>query len=146
MASVRPSDPPRTRYAQSGDLSIAYQTIGEGPDLLFLPGWISQVEHVWEWPPLCRFLERLGGFSRLIIFDRRGTGLSERVVAAPSLEDEVEDAIAVLDAAGSKCATLFGYSLGGPTAIHMAARRPERVAGAVLYSCTARVLRAPGYE
>src|SRR5271163_1644150 len=88
---------PTTRYAGSGEVSIAYQVVGDGPiDILFSPGWISQVEHVWESPSLSRFLERFGTFSRFILFDRRGTGLSEPVATAPSLADEVGDVIAVL--------------------------------------------------
>src|SRR5207245_2654985 len=138
--------PPRTSYAHSGEISLAYQVIGEGPDVLFLPGWISQVEHVWELPALRRFLERLATFSRLILFDRRGTGLSERVVEAPTLDDEVEDAIAVLDAAGSERAALFAYALGGPTAVYMAARRPDRVGALVLYASCARTTWAPDYD
>src|SRR5580704_39783 len=94
---------PVTQYADSGGASLAYQVIGEGPiDLLFLPGWISQVEQIWELPSLRRFFERLAAIGRVIQFDRRGTGLSDRVVGAHSLEQEVLDALAVLDAAGSE--------------------------------------------
>jgi pimeloyl-ACP methyl ester carboxylesterase len=138
--------PPRTRYAQTGEISLAYQVLGEGPDVMFLPGWISQVEHVWESPPLRRFLERLATFSRVILFDRRGTGLSDGVGDPPSLEDEVDDAIAVLDAAGSERAALLAYALGGPTAVHMAARRPDRVGALVLYSAAARTTWAHDYD
>jgi class 3 adenylate cyclase len=146
MSATRASVPPRTRYASSGEISLAYQVLGEGPDVLFLPGWISQVEHVWESPSLRRFMERLASFSRLILFDRRGTGLSERVVEPPSLEDEVQDAVAVLDAAGSERAALFAYALGGPTALCMAARRPERVGALIAYAVCARTTWAPDYD
>ena len=90
---------PLTRYARSGEASIAYQAIGDGPlDLLFLPGWISQVEHLWELPALRRYLDRLAAFSRVIVFDRRGGGLSDRVLGEYSLEQDAEDALAVLEA------------------------------------------------
>ena len=103
---------PATR--RSGDASIAYQVAGEGRlDLLFLPGWISQIEQLWEAPAMRRFLERLASFGRLILFDSRGTGLSERVLEAYTLEQEAQDAIAVLDAAGSERTALFTYALGG---------------------------------
>src|SRR5258708_15230937 len=91
---------PETQYARSGDVSIAYQTLGDGPvDLLFAPGWISQVEHVWEEPSLRRFFERLASFSRLIIFDRRGTGLSGRPTDGFSTPHQVDDVPAGLHAA-----------------------------------------------
>ena len=103
---------PVTQYADSDGASIAYQVIGDGPlDLLFLPGWISQVEQIWELPALRRFFERLGTIGRVIQFDRRGTGLSDRIVGAHSLDQEVRDALAVLDAAGSERAALFTYLL-----------------------------------
>ena len=138
---------PTTRYARSGDLSIAYQVVGEGAlDLLFLPGWVSQVEHVWELPSLRRFLERHAAFARFILFDRRGTGLSERIGTAPSLEDEVRDAITVLDAVGSARAALWAYSLGGPVALRLAAEHPDRVSSLVLYSAVARTLWDVDYE
>jgi class 3 adenylate cyclase len=138
---------PRTRYARSGDASIAYQVVGEGDvDLIFLPGWISQVEHVWESPALRRFLEQLTSFSRLILFDRRGTGLSERVLDAPTMEDEMDDAVAVLDAVGSERAALLTYGLGGPTGALLAARHPERVGALIMYASIVRATWAPDYE
>jgi class 3 adenylate cyclase len=138
---------PPTRYARSDEASIAYQVVGEGSvDLLFLPGWISQVEHAWELPGLRRFFERLSAFSRLILFDRRGTGLSERVVVAPTLEEDTRDALAVLDAAGSERAALFTYGVAGPTGVMLATAHPERVSALVLYASVARTTRAPGYE
>jgi class 3 adenylate cyclase/pimeloyl-ACP methyl ester carboxylesterase len=138
---------PTTRYARSEDASIAYQIVGEGPlDLLFLPGWISQVEQLWELPALRRFLERLAGFSRVILFDRRGTGLSERLLAQHSLEQEVKDALAVLDAAGSERAALFTYLLGGLVGTLLAADHPERVGALVMYASISRTAWAPDYD
>ncbi len=138
---------PQTRYARSGDAGIAYQVVGDGPlDLLFLPGWISQVEQMWELPALRRFLERLASFGRVILFDRRGTGLSERLVGAHSLEQEVRDALAVLDAAGSERAALFTYLLGGLVGTLLAADHPERVGALIMYASVARTAWAPDYD
>ncbi len=138
---------PTTRYAHSGEESIAYQVIGDGPvDVLFLPGWVSQVEHVWELPSLRRFLERLASFARFVLFDRRGTGLSERIGAPPSLEDETRDAIAVLDAVGSSRASLWAYALGGPVAVRLAVEHPDRIASLVLYASLARTTWDVDYE
>ena len=104
---------PTTRYARSGDATIAYQVAGEGAlDLLFLPGWISQIEQLWEAAAMRRFLERLAVFSRLILFDRRGSGLSDGIGASYTLEHEARDALAVLDAAGSERAALAHLRLG----------------------------------
>ena len=117
---------PVTRYARSGEASIAYQVTGDGAlDLLFMPGWISQIEQLWESPALRRWLERLAGFSRLILFDRRGSGLSDSVGEAYTLEQEARDALAVLDAVGSERAALFTYGLGGPVGALLAADRPR---------------------
>jgi class 3 adenylate cyclase/alpha-beta hydrolase superfamily lysophospholipase len=139
---------PRTRYARSDGASIAYQVLGEGPlDLLFLPGWISQVEQLWELPALRRFLERLAdAVGRVILFDRRGTGLSERLVGSYSLEQEVADAIAVLDAAGSERAALFTYLLGGLVGTLLAADHPQRVGALVMYASVSRTSWAPDYD
>jgi class 3 adenylate cyclase len=138
---------PVTRYAHSGGASIAYQVIGEGPlDMLFLPGWISQIEQLWELPALRRFLERLAAFGRLIVFDRRGTGLSDRVVGPHSLEQETLDALAVLDAAGSERAALFTYLLGGLVGALLAAERPERIGALIMYASVARTAWAPDYD
>ena len=104
---------PTTRYANSEDATIAYQTTGEGPlDLMFMNGWISQIEQLWESPALRRLLERLAAFSRLILFDRRGSGLSDSVGDSYTLEQEAQDALAVLDAAGSERATLLYIWIG----------------------------------
>ncbi len=138
---------PPIRYASSGDASIAYQVIGDGPlDLLFLPGWISQIEQMWELPALRRFLERLSEFGRLILFDRRGVGLSDRVGQEHTLEQETRDALAVLDAAGSERAALFTYLLGGLVGALLAADHPDRVGALVMYASVARTAWAPDYD
>jgi class 3 adenylate cyclase/pimeloyl-ACP methyl ester carboxylesterase len=140
-------DSPTTHYARSGDASIAYQVVGEtGLDLLFLTGWIAQIEQLWEAPANRRFLERLAEFSRLILFDSRGTGLSERVLEAYTLEQEAQDALAVLDAAGSERAALFTYSLGGLVGAQLAADRPDRIGALVMYASIARTSWAPDYD
>lgn len=138
---------PTTHYARSGEASIAYQVVGDGPlDLLFLPGWVSQIEQMWEAPALRRFLERLTSFARLILFDSRGTGLSDRVLDEYTLEQEARDAIAVLDAAHSERAALFTYALGGLVGIVLAANSPERVGALVMYASVARTAWAPDYD
>src|ERR1700688_1784127 len=125
---------PETRYAKSGDVHIAYQVIGEGPfDLVFVPGFISHVEHVWDEPRWSTFLERLASFSRLICFDKRGTGLSDRVSAIPTLEERMDDVRAVMDAVGSERAALFGISEGGPMSLLFAATHPDRTLALTLY-------------
>jgi class 3 adenylate cyclase len=138
---------PLTRYARSGEASIAYQVVGDGAlDLLFLTGWISQVEQLWELPAVRRLMERLGVFSRLILFDRRGTGLSDSVGGEYTLEQEARDALAVLDAAGSERAALLTYGLGGPVGAMLAAERPERVGALIMYASIARTVWAPDYD
>ncbi len=138
---------PTTRYARSGDATIAYQVTGDGGlDLLFMTGWISQIEQLWESPALRRLLERLAVFSRLILFDRRGSGLSDSVGESYTLEQEVCDALAVLDAAGSERAALFTYGLGGPVGALLAADRPERVDALIMYASIARTSWAPDYD
>jgi pimeloyl-ACP methyl ester carboxylesterase len=138
---------PATRYARSEGASIAYQVIGEGPlDLLFLTGWITQIEHLWEAPANRRFLERLADFGRLIVFDSRGTGLSDRVLDAYTLEQEATDALAVLDAAGSERAALISYSVGGLVAALLAAEQPQRVGALIMYASVARTSWAPDYD
>ena len=93
---------PQTRYTKSGEVSIAYQVLGQGPpDLVYIPGWVSNIEIFWEEPAFARFLTRLASFSRLILFDKRGTGLSDRVAEMPDLEVRMDDVRAVLDAVGS---------------------------------------------
>jgi pimeloyl-ACP methyl ester carboxylesterase len=138
--------PPRTQYAHSGDINIAYQVVGEGPlDILLVPGWLSQVEHMWEEPSVERLFNRLASFGRLIAFDRRGCGLSDRLSEPPTLEEEVQDVVAVLDAAGSERAALIGYAAGGTLAVWLATSLPERVVALVLYAAMIRHTAAPDY-
>jgi class 3 adenylate cyclase len=135
-----------TQYASSDGVSIAYQVHGEGPlDLVYLPGFVSHVEHMWEFPPCARFLRRLASFSRLILMDRRGQGLSDRLGRPPTLEESMDDLIAVLDAVGSERAALFGASEGGPVSIVTAATHPTRVSALALYGTYARLLASDGY-
>jgi class 3 adenylate cyclase/pimeloyl-ACP methyl ester carboxylesterase len=138
---------PTTRYARSGDATIAYQVAGEGAlDLLFLPGWISQIEQLWEAPAMRRFLERLAVFNRLILFDRRGSGLSDSVGEPYTLEQDAQDALAVLDAARSERTALLTYGLGGPVGALLAADRPERIGALIMYASIARTSWAPDHE
>ena len=139
---------PQTRYARSGKVNIAYQVTGEGPlDLVYVPGWVSHVELRWEEPDHARFLHRLASFSRLITFDKRGTGLSDRVPddQLPTLETRMDDLRAVMDAVGSKRAALFGYSEGGNMCMLFAATHPERTVALVTYSCFAKRIWSPDY-
>jgi pimeloyl-ACP methyl ester carboxylesterase len=126
--------PPETRYARSGDVNIAYQVTGEGPrDLVYVPGWVSNIELMWEEPAMANFLGRLASFSRLILFDKRGTGLSDRVSndELPTLEQRMDDVRVVLEAVGSQRAALFGHSEGGNMCLLFAATYPERTAALV---------------
>jgi pimeloyl-ACP methyl ester carboxylesterase len=139
---------PDTRYARSGDVNIAFQVMGEGPrDLVYVPGWVSNVELNWEEPGYARFLERLASFSRLIVFDKRGTGLSDRVPVdqLPTLELRMDDVRAVMEAAGSDRAVLLGVSEGGPMCALFAATYPQRTAALVMYGSYARRAAAPDY-
>ncbi len=141
------AEPPQTRYVESDGVSIAYNVAGEtGLDILFLPGWITQIEQLWESPALRRFNERLMSFARLIVFDSRGTGLSERVHDGYDLEQEARDAVAVLDAAGSERAALFSYGQGGLLGVKLAAEHSQRVGALVLYASIARATWAPDYD
>ena len=127
-------DAPEVRYAKSGDVNIAYGVVGYGPfDLVFIVGAVfTTLEHAWEGPP-AEFFSRLASFCRLIIFDKRGTGLSDRVVGIPDLESRMDDVRAVMDAAGSKRAAIMGVSEGGPMTLLFAATYPERIAAAILF-------------
>jgi pimeloyl-ACP methyl ester carboxylesterase len=130
---------PEVRYARSGDVNIAYQVVGEGPiDLVLVPGFISHLELDWEEPRSAHFLRRLAAFSRLIRFDKRGTGLSDRPGGLPDLETRMDDVRAVLDAVGSERAALFGYSEGGPMSILFAGTYPERTTALALYGTYAK--------
>jgi pimeloyl-ACP methyl ester carboxylesterase len=138
--------PPRTRYARSGELSIAYQVFGSGElDVVMAPGFVSHLEWAWQEPELRRFLERLASFSRLIVFDKRGTGLSDPVSGPALLEERVDDLRAVMDAAGSENAALLGVSEGGSMAMLFAAQHPERTRALVLYGATPRFTAAPDF-
>ena len=118
---------PQTRYAKSGDINIAYQVLGQGPrDLVLVPGWVSNIEVFWDEPAVARWLERLAAFCRVILFDKRGTGLSDRDTTLPSLEVRMDDVRAVMDAVGSERACLLGYSEGGPLCMLFAATHPQR--------------------
>jgi class 3 adenylate cyclase/pimeloyl-ACP methyl ester carboxylesterase len=140
---------PVTRYARSGEASIAYQVVGEGAlDLLFLTGWLTQLEQLWEAPANRRFLERLTAIGRLILFDSRGTGLSDRVLDqyTYTVEQEVQDALAVLDAAGSERAAVITYAHGGLVGAQLTADRPERIGALIMYASMARMSWAPDYD
>ena len=139
---------PETRFATNGDVHIAYQVVGDGPiDLVYFGATASHVELIWEQPTAARFLERLASFSRLIIFDKRGVGMSDPVVGDryPTLEERLDDVRAVLDATESSEAMLFGNSEGGPLAVMMAVSEPRRVKGMVLFSTYARLAAGPDY-
>src|SRR4030088_1762502 len=130
---------PVTRYAKSGDVHIAYQVFGNGPiDLVFIPGFVSHIENYWDQPDLARWLLRLSSFARVAIFDKRGTGLSDRVSEAASFGPRMDAARAVTDAGGMERAALLGVSEGGPLATLFAATYPQRCQALVLYGTFAR--------
>jgi class 3 adenylate cyclase len=132
----------RTRWARSGDANIAYRVIGDGPmDLVFLSGLMSHIDVLLEEPGLRRYYERLGRIGRLVLVDRRGTGLSDQLDGPLPVHEEVRDVDAVLDAVGSERAALVAYASGGPLAVEFAARRPERTVALVLYACIVRTVR-----
>jgi pimeloyl-ACP methyl ester carboxylesterase len=138
----------KTQYAKSDDTNIAYQVIGDGPiDLVFVMGWVSHLDYFWTEPSFARFLRRLASFSRLILFDKRGSGLSDRVPvnALPTLEQRMDDVRAVMDAVGSKRAALCGVSEGGVMSALFSATYPERTSALVMIGSYARRLRAAGY-
>ena len=137
---------PTTRYARSGDVSIAYQVFGGGSfDLVYVPGWTSNVEMNWQNPRLVRSLERLGSFARVIIFDKRGTGLSDRVAGYPTIEQRMDDVRAVMDAAGCERAALFGHSEGAGMCVVFAATYPDRTRALITYGGFAKRLRTDDY-
>jgi class 3 adenylate cyclase len=136
----------KTRYARSGDARIAYQVIGDGPfDLIVVPGFVSNVEYLWEIPGVSAIFERFASYARLITWDKRGTGLSDPVLRLPPLEERMDDMLAVLDAAGSEQAALFGVSEGGPLSILFAATHPQRASALVMYGAAPRMAWAPDY-
>jgi pimeloyl-ACP methyl ester carboxylesterase len=139
---------PQTRYAKSGDLNIAYQIAGDGPrDLVYVPGWVSNVEAMWDQPSMARLLQRLASFSRLILFDKRGTGLSDRVPndSLPTLEQRMDDVRAVLDAVGSERTALFGHSEGGTMCLLFAATYPERTSALITLAVFAKRIHSDDY-
>ena len=139
---------PETRYAKSGDVNVAYQVVGEGPfDLVYVPGWISNIELMWEEPTLARLLRRLASFSRLILFDKPGTGMSDPVPLdrLPTLEQRMDAVRAVMDAAGSERAALFGSSEGGLMSVLFAATYPERTRALVTLAIYAKRLWSADY-
>ncbi len=143
--------PHETRYAKTADgVHIAYQVVGDGPvDMVFVMGWLSNIEVMWEEPDFARFLDRLSSFSRLILFDKRGVGLSDRVPEdrLPNLETRMDDVRAVMDAAGSERAVVFGVSEGGPMSMLFTATYPERTVALVLYGTAADfTVREPAYK
>ena len=140
--------PPETMYARSGDVNIAYQVIGDAPlDLVFVMGWVSHMEYFWREPSFARFLLRLASFSRLILFDKRGTGLSDRVPInqLPTLEQRMDDVRAVMDAVGSERAALCGVSEGGPMCSLFAATYPEKTLALVMIGTYAKRVRDAEY-
>jgi DNA-binding SARP family transcriptional activator/pimeloyl-ACP methyl ester carboxylesterase len=140
------ADPPMTRYVQSGGLHIAYQVLGSGErDIVLVPGLLSHLELLWEDPETAGFYRRLAALGRLILFDKRDTGMSDRSPRDSSLEERMDDVQAVMRAAGSGEACLFGYSEGGPMSILFAATYPDRVTSLILGSASARWFPAPGY-
>src|SRR5438094_2104085 len=139
------SSPP-TQYAKSGDTSIAYQVVGNGPiDVVLVLGFATHLELQWELPSFARFFDRISSFARLIIFDKRGTGLSDPVTEAPTLEQRIDDVRAVMDAAESERAALFGISEGGPMSALFAATHPDRATALVLHGAMGRTTEAPDY-
>ncbi len=140
---------PETRYAKAADgVSIAYQVVGDGPrDLVWVPGWVSHLEAAWDEPSLARFFDRLASFTRLILFDKRGTGMSDRVPESelPTLETRMSDVLTVCDAAGSTEAALLGVSEGAPMCLLFAATHPERTTAIVLFGGYAKRLQGPDY-
>jgi class 3 adenylate cyclase len=137
---------PPTRYAKSDEVSIAYQVVGDGPiDLVLVQGFATHLDMQWEAPPMARFFERLASFSRLVLFDKRGTGLSDPVSDVPTLEQRVDDVRAVLDGCASERAALFGVSEGGPMSVLFAAAHPGRVSALILHGAMGRTTEAPDY-
>ena len=137
---------PETQYARSGDFSIAFQVLGDGPiDLVFVPGFVSHVELFWEEPAAARFLRRLTSFALVLVFDKRGQGLSDRPGDPPTLEESMDDLHAVLEAAECERPAVFGISEGGPMSMLFAATYPERISSLVLYGTYARMVRSDDF-
>jgi len=138
---------PKTRYAKSGGVSIAYQVFGDGPlDVVFIPGFVSNVEFYWELPTTTRIFERLASFSRVVLWDKRGTGMSDPVNEVPTLDDRVDDLKAVMEAVGSERAAFFGVSEGGPMSLLFSASHPERTTALVLYGASPKFSAAADWD
>ena len=137
-----------TRYTKSGDIHIAWQAEGreDAIDLIYVPTWVGQLEVLGEEPTIQAFVEKMCGFARLISFDRRGAGLSDPMVGAPTLEEQIDDVLAVMEAAGTERAALLGSLEGGPLAMTFAATHPDKVSALVLYATFARAAWAPDYD
>jgi pimeloyl-ACP methyl ester carboxylesterase/class 3 adenylate cyclase len=138
--------PPPVLYAKSSDVNIAYQVVGDGPvDVLMIPGWVSHLALDWDEPRWVRWCERMTSFARLVRFDKRGTGLSDRPPGIPTPDERMEDAQAVMDAAGLEQAHVMGWSEGGPLAVMLATAHPERVSSLILYGTQAAFVRRDDY-
>jgi pimeloyl-ACP methyl ester carboxylesterase len=134
-AAMSDFEMPNTRYAQSGDVNIAFQVMGDGPvDIILVPGIVSHVEFLHEFPEYTAFLRRLATFARVVAFDKRGQGLSDAISGAPSLEQRVDDVRAIMDEIGSQRAVLLGLSEGSAISAFFAAANPERVSKLILFS------------
>ena len=145
LPQAKPSVP-ATRYARAGDVTVAYQVCGDGPiDLVYVPGWITHLEYGWEQPRVAHMLRRLASFARLIVFDKRGTGLSDRTQGYPTLDDRMDDVRAVMDAVKSERAAVFGMSEGGSMSMLFAATHPERTLSLVLFGTFAKRAWSPDY-
>jgi class 3 adenylate cyclase len=140
------TEPPPVQYAQDAGTHVAFQVVGEGDrDLVFVPGFVSHLDLEWENPGMAHFIRTLASFNRVILFDKRGTGLSDRAVGVPTLEERMDDVRAVMDAAGSERAVLLGMSEGAPMSVLFAATYPERTRALVLHGGMARATEAPDY-
>ncbi len=140
------SNTPKTRYAKSGEINVAYQVLGDGPiDVLFVPGFVSHLDLAWEDPLYAEWMARLSGFCRLILLDKRGTGLSDRDVGDSTLEERMDDLRAVLDAAGSRQCAVFGLSEGGALSMLFAASYPDRVTRLVLFGAFLSGVESPNF-
>jgi len=138
--------PPETQYAHSGDFSIAFQVLGHGPiELVFVPGFVSNLELTWDWPPLGAFYRAFTSFARVTLFDKRGTGLSDRVRLMPTTDERMDDLRAVMDASACERAAVVGISEGAPLAISFAAAYPERVSALILYGPLPKATRTDDY-
>lgn len=145
-ASPATIERPETRYAKSGDVNIAYQVVGDGPiDIVYVPGWVSHLEYAWESPIVASFYRRLASFSRLILFDKRGTGMSDQTTDLPTLEQRMDDVRAVMEAADSSRAVIFGMSEGGSMSVLFAATYPQRTVALITFGIFAARAWDPEY-